>query len=240
MALGRPRSNRGGIVMALAPINWTNRNAYSQDDAAIRTILGEAGNQGATGQLAVANVIQNRLKAGTWGSTVNAIVAPKQFNGFDANTAKGSPAWNAAASAWEQAKAGNDITGGALYFANPGASSASWAKALNNSNALQIGDHYFTNNTNGTPFEPGKTISTGNGVPESNAPDAANQSAAWYDIPAAIDNAIATFEAGSKNLFVRGAAILVGIIVLAAGLWFLANHASDGKLNEAALTLAAA
>ena len=214
----------------LAPIVWTNRRNYSPDDAAIRTILGEAGNQGQAGMQAVGNVIVNRQKKGGFGASIYDILAPRQFNGFDSKTPVGSARWNEAKAAWERAKAGQDITGGALYFANPEASSAAWARNLSTANALKIGDHFFTNNADGKPFNPGEVVADLTGH-TSTAPDAA-QPAAWYDIPAAIDNAIATFEAGSKNLFVRGAAIMVGLLVIAAGLWFLANRASGGDLQK--------
>ncbi|TIR37803.1 MAG: cell wall hydrolase, partial [Mesorhizobium sp.] len=45
-----------------------------------------------------------------------------------------------------------DVAGNALYYANPGASTASWARNLNSSNAMKIGNHYFTDNAKGVPF----------------------------------------------------------------------------------------
>jgi spore germination cell wall hydrolase CwlJ-like protein len=46
----------------------------------IRTIIGEAGNQGPQGQAAVANVIANRVAAGRYGKTASDVVlAPNQF-----------------------------------------------------------------------------------------------------------------------------------------------------------------
>ena len=49
-------------------------------DLMIRTILGEAADQGPQGQAAVAHVIMNRLAAGTYGATPSAVVlAPHQF-----------------------------------------------------------------------------------------------------------------------------------------------------------------
>lgn len=49
-------------------------------DLMIRTILGEAGNQGPQGQAAVASVILNRVAAGKYGSTPSQVVlAPNQF-----------------------------------------------------------------------------------------------------------------------------------------------------------------
>lgn len=49
-------------------------------DLTIRTILGEAGNQGPQGQAAVASVILNRVAAGKYGKTAaDVVLAPNQF-----------------------------------------------------------------------------------------------------------------------------------------------------------------
>lgn len=49
-------------------------------DYVIRTVLGEAANQGPEGQAAVAHVILNRLSTGKWGKTAQDVVlAPNQF-----------------------------------------------------------------------------------------------------------------------------------------------------------------
>ena len=205
-------------------INYTNRYSYDPNEAAIRTILGEAGNQGAQGQLAVADVIANRYKAGTWGSDIRQIVSPNQFNGFDATTPKDSARYQAAADAWAKAQAGNDITGGATYFANPSGSTASWAKNLSTDNALKIGDHYFTNNTQGKPFNPG-TMPTG--TSGGSAATSAPVQAEWYN-PSTWFPAM---DAAIKNLFVRGGAVLLALVLIAFGLYFLADQASGGKVG---------
>lgn len=133
--------------MGFVPLS--TRMQYPLAEANVRTILGEAGNQGPTGQLAVANVIQNRTNAGNFGSGYG-IIQPSQFNGFDTRTPVGSPAYNSAAAAYQQSlQPGSDVTGGALYFANPGASSASWARGLDSSNSLTIGAHQFTDQLGG-------------------------------------------------------------------------------------------
>jgi spore germination cell wall hydrolase CwlJ-like protein len=49
-------------------------------DLMIRTIIGEAGNQGPQGQAAVANVIMNRVAAGRYGKTAaDVVLAPSAF-----------------------------------------------------------------------------------------------------------------------------------------------------------------
>src|SRR4029077_558299 len=79
--------------------------------------------------------------------------ADSEFNGF-----KEQPASSIQGVQQAMQNAGKDLTGGATFFANPGASSASWARNLTRDNALKIGEHFFTDNTNGRPFSgPGAT-----------------------------------------------------------------------------------
>ena len=52
-------------------------------DAAIRTVIGEAGNQPPNGQAAVANVMLNRLTSGKFGKTMTDVAfAPGQFDSW--------------------------------------------------------------------------------------------------------------------------------------------------------------
>src|SRR5690348_393257 len=103
-------------------------NALSDDDYQniLRTVYGEAGNQGPAGWSAVANVIKNRLAAGTYGNTASAVVqAPKQFSVWndgtqalpdDATSAKMMPIIKAAFTSDSP-----DPTNGATnYYANKG------------------------------------------------------------------------------------------------------------------------
>lgn len=121
----------------------------------IATILGEAGNQGPTGQNAVASVIRNRaVNGGYGGDTPSAVVtAPNQFEPW--NTEAGRAKMNAAASdpaqaaaadrAIDMAYAGNDPTNGAKNFISPkvqtalGRSMPAWAQGP----GQDIGDHRF-------------------------------------------------------------------------------------------------
>lgn len=114
-------------------------------------LQGEAGGEGLQGMQAVANVIQNRANqnfSGYGKSLLEQALAKNQFQG---QSSKVGP--EAKAVAAQLASGGvPDVTGGALYYANPGASTASWARRLNDQNALKIGNHYFTNNAKGEPF----------------------------------------------------------------------------------------
>lgn len=115
-------------------------------------IQGEAGGEGLLGMQAVADVIRNRAVnnfSGYGSGLLDQALARNQFQG---QARKIGPDALAVA---QQLKAGQlpSVTKGALYYANPGASTASWARRLNDSNALKIGNHYFTNNAKGSPFE---------------------------------------------------------------------------------------
>lgn len=129
----------------------TPRARGSDIDTLASILQGEAGGEGLRGLQAVASVIQNRANrnfSGYGTSLLDQALARNQFQGQ--STQIGPEARTIA----EQLIGGNlpDATGGALYYANPGASTASWARRLNNANALKIGNHYFTDNANGRPF----------------------------------------------------------------------------------------
>ncbi len=117
----------------------------------IASILeGEAGNQGTKGMQAVANVIDNRAKQNysEYGDNpVSQATAKMQFQG---QAKPSSTAMTIAAKMLSGQLP--DITSGATFYAEPQNSSAKWARNLNNSNALKIGDHYFTDNDEGRPF----------------------------------------------------------------------------------------
>jgi Cell Wall Hydrolase len=114
-------------------------------------IQGEAGGEGLLGMQAVADVIRNRAQQNFSGYGSNPLDQALARNQFQGQSSKISPEAMAVA---EQLKTGQipSVTKGALYYANPGASTASWAKRLNEQNALKIGNHYFTNNAEGQPF----------------------------------------------------------------------------------------
>lgn len=128
----------------------TPRRYSSDRDTLASIIAGEAGGEGKVGMQAVASVIQNRAKnnfSGYGSSLIAQATARRQFQGQSRPT-------TASYAIADDLLAGNvsDVTGGALYYANPGASTAAWARRLNSDNALKIGNHYFTDNTDGVPF----------------------------------------------------------------------------------------
>lgn len=133
----------------------TARRRGSARDTLASVIQGEAAGEGLTGMRAVAGVIGNRARtnfSGHGNDYVSQATARMQFQG---QATPGAQAYQVA----DELLAGTlqDPTGGALYYANPGASTARWARNLDASNSLVIGNHYFTDNAEGRPF-------TGNGA----------------------------------------------------------------------------
>ncbi len=151
-----------------APTNLSANRIYSNDepspldppsgadrDAAIRTVIAEAGNQGPVGMNAVASVIKNRAAAGNYGGdTAGAVVrAPNQFEPWNTEAGRAkmaaidpnSKAYKDASAALDSAYFGNDPTNGAKNFIQPtlqaalGRSMPTWAQQP----GVMIGDHKF-------------------------------------------------------------------------------------------------
>lgn len=81
-----PQEQRS-ISNQLASWNVSNGGQLSDREILARTLLAEAGNQGANGMMAVGEVIANRLKSGKWGSTLgDVILAPGQFSAWNGVT----------------------------------------------------------------------------------------------------------------------------------------------------------
>jgi hypothetical protein len=94
-------------------------------DALVRTVLGEAGNQGPEGQAAIAHVVMNRMVAGGYGSSPTRIVlAPNQFEPWSTrrqellNINPNSPAYQKAGQIVDAVANGEipDSTNGATHF----------------------------------------------------------------------------------------------------------------------------
>lgn len=124
----------------------------TERDLAIRTIIGEAQGEPPVGQQAVASVILNRLKEGTYGDDVSSVVlAPNQFEAWTNprklfSYAPDSPEYQTASQALDEAEAGSDPTGGADHFLNPelqtqlGRQQPGWATP---GGGQRIGNHVF-------------------------------------------------------------------------------------------------
>jgi conjugal transfer mating pair stabilization protein TraG len=124
-------------------------------DLIIRTVIGEAGNQGPQGQAAVAHVIANRVAAGTYGKTPAAVVlAPNQFEPWSTRSKElqaidpKSAAYQNVGDIVDMSQSGDipDPTGGATHFLNPdivrqrrGGTLPNWAQQP----TATIGEHQF-------------------------------------------------------------------------------------------------
>lgn len=97
-------------------------------DFAVRTMLGEARNQGDAGLAAVANVILNRASSGKYGgkTPTDVVLAPSQFEPWQTRKSellaikKTDPAYQRAAQIYDMVSSGEipDITAGATHFLN--------------------------------------------------------------------------------------------------------------------------
>lgn len=124
-------------------------------DLMIRTIIGEAANEGPRGQAAVAHVILNRAAAGRYGSTPSQVVlAPNQFEPWSTRSKElmgykpNSASYQNIGDIVDMAAAGDipDPTNGATHFLNAdivrqrrGGSLPDWAA----SPVAKIGGHTF-------------------------------------------------------------------------------------------------
>jgi spore germination cell wall hydrolase CwlJ-like protein len=97
-------------------------------DLMIRTIIGEAGNQGPQGQAAIAHVILNRTAAGTYGKTpADVVLAPNQFEPWTTRSKElmaikpTGPGYQQASDILDMVTNGDvpDPTGGATHFLAP-------------------------------------------------------------------------------------------------------------------------
>ena len=133
-------------------------NLTPQDEEAlVRTLLGEGRSGGVEGMTDIASVIMNRLATGKHGNTIEDVVKrPYQFSawnaelpGFEADSnynammgfQEGSPEWNQALEAINAAQQG-DTVGGAMHYLTPAvADTTYWSKGVEPS--ISRGGHNF-------------------------------------------------------------------------------------------------
>jgi hypothetical protein len=158
---GTPRANIEGTVHVAETEDDVQRleratgmNVEPDLDKVVRTVYGEAGNQGVIGQTAVANVIANRAQQS--GMTPSDVVLAKgQFEPWSDPEARArmealdpsSPEYQQLASIARNALTGQgaDPTGGATHFYAPKAQAALGRNApgWDNGTGRDIGDHRF-------------------------------------------------------------------------------------------------
>lgn len=144
------------LAGASKDVNPTIVISAAERDAAIRTIFGEASNQGEGGWQAVANVLLNRKQAGRWGESLDRIAKAKgqfepwgnaearaRMEALDPNSAE----YKAIADVFDRVAKGElpDNTGGATHFLQRqlqeqlGRKVPKWAKDM----LAKVGDHEF-------------------------------------------------------------------------------------------------
>lgn len=125
----------------------------SDDTIAALNIYMEARGEPFEGKVAVAEVMRNRLKNGTWGKTIAQVVlAPYQFSGWntkDPNRIKAmnlddsDPQYQECLKAWQTAKSNTNFTKGALFYYNPRVVTTPPAWATSPKLLAKIGNHQF-------------------------------------------------------------------------------------------------
>lgn len=134
-------------------IGFRELSRLADIDVLARTIWGEARGQPDDGQIAVANVVMNRVMDRRWPNTVRGVVLqPWQFsawNAADPNRPKmlavneTDPAFVRALQISEAAVGGGlpDVTGGANHYFTKQIDPPSWSREM--SRVASIGDHLF-------------------------------------------------------------------------------------------------
>lgn len=147
-------------------------------DAVIKTVIGEAGNQGDVGMAAVAHVIRNRVSDSRFQNDFNSVVfAPKQFSVWNKgkegnpnlhNLNPNSARYKKAAAVVDAVMSGRhvDPTGGALYYYSPSGMKAykqqgiqnhlvpKWAAKHEAENLVVLGAHRFSGKSDGATGAP--------------------------------------------------------------------------------------
>lgn len=148
-ALRRFQSDRGLTVDGIAgsqtlqALGLTSKSSTADLDMDLlaRTVSAEAKGESYIGQVAVAAVILNRIEHPSFPGTLSGVVY--QAGAFEPvrNGSINLPATDSAIRAAMEAIAGNDPTGGALYFFNPAKTSNQWMRTR--PVVAIIGEHHF-------------------------------------------------------------------------------------------------
>jgi len=140
-ALGLPAVRRTGT--ATVADSSISRGISDRDTVSLlaRVIQGEAANEPYVGKVAVGAVIVNRMQSGSFpGSLAGVVYQPGAFESVS-NGQYTRPLTNEALRAAQEALAGWDPSGGALFFWNPSKQVSSWI--WSRSIISQIGSHVF-------------------------------------------------------------------------------------------------
>ncbi|WP_057845396.1 cell wall hydrolase [Bradyrhizobium retamae] len=157
------------LALSPVPVGPVMQPSARDRDIGIRTMLGEAANEGAEGLAAVAHVMRNRTTDARWPDSIAGVaLQPKQFSAWNAgaggnnlvrNYGPGSPMYERAGEVFDAVMAGKhvDPTGGATHYYSPagmtalvaqGSQSNTIPKWLDDETArsggrIKIGGHIF-------------------------------------------------------------------------------------------------
>jgi N-acetylmuramoyl-L-alanine amidase len=136
-----------------SPVKKNTMRIITDDMIAQLNIWMEARSEPFEGKVAVAEVMLNRLKKGSYGKTITDVVlAPYQFSGWntkDPNRIKAmklddtDSAYLECARAWQTAKTGTNFAKGALLYYNPRAVEKDPIWATSQNFLITIGNHNF-------------------------------------------------------------------------------------------------
>lgn len=152
----------GAIRMTPQPIAPVITSSAEERDIGIRTMLGEAGNQGGDGLAAVAHVMRNRAtdKNGRFPNSIAGVAKePKQFSVWNdgaipvSSMTPDNPMYQKAGAIYDAVMSGRtvDLTGGATHYYSPegmkaqGKEKPDWydAEAAKAGGSIKIGGHVF-------------------------------------------------------------------------------------------------
>lgn len=113
------RRMRAGIKLRIPDRQYTISFSTEERDLLARLIHAEARGESLEGQIAVGAVVVNRVKSELFPNTLKDVIyEPRQFSPVGASTLP-AVAQASAVEAADRALAGEDPTGGALFFYNP-------------------------------------------------------------------------------------------------------------------------
>lgn len=175
------------LKLSPTPVGAVVQSTAMDRDAGIKTLIGEAGNQGDTGMAAVAHVFKNRLTDSRYPNSIYGVVKAKnQFSvwnpgkegraGYLNSLKPGNPIYDKAAKIYDAVMSGRHIdpTGGAVNYYSPSGMQAykkqgiqshtvpSWASKAENENLVVIGAHRFSGKSNAETSAPRPAVDRSN------------------------------------------------------------------------------
>ena len=147
-ALGLSMSTSGGVLLSGSVNPLKPASQYYREDEVLwlgRIIMAEAGGESLLGQIAVGDVILNRVKSSQFPNTIWGVIFDKrygiQFSPVANGTIYNSPSFTATLAA-KICLEGVSLSDNAMYFLNPRIAHSSWI-VNNRPYAYTIGNHDF-------------------------------------------------------------------------------------------------